>query len=95
MLIKRGNAKTDPGEFFVFEVFLCFEAKHTESNKRALPFGFSESLRLPFLLTLCVCVYLFVLQESCTEPVVRWALGAGLADCSSSWVFSMTLFFLL
>lgn len=64
MLIKRGNAKKD----FVFKVFLCFEARHTESNERALPFGYSESLRLPFLLTLagtCVCISVSV----CTAGV--------------------------
>jgi len=64
VLSKRGNAKINLGEFFVFKVFLCFETKHTESNESALPFGSSESLRLPFSLTLagtcvriCFCLH--------------------------------------
>lgn len=77
VLSKRGNAKTNLEEFFVFKVFLCFEAKHTESNERALPFGFSESLRLPFLLTLagtCVHICLCLYCRSCSAQSL-WSDG--------------------
>lgn len=45
---EEGMQKIDLGEFFVFNDFFCFDAKHTESSESALPFGFTEPLRLPF-----------------------------------------------
>lgn len=77
MLSKRGNTKINLAEFFVFKVFLCFEAKHTDSNERALLFGFSESLRFPFLLTLAgTCVHIcFCLCSRSRTAQSLWSDG--------------------
>lgn len=77
MLSKRENTQINLGELFDFKILLCCEANHPEASERALPFGFSESLRLVSVLTLdgmceLICFCLF-----CIEPVVRWAARAG------------------
>lgn len=97
MLSKRENTKINPGELFVFKIFLCCEANHPEPSERALPFGFSKSLRLASLLALAgtcefICFCLF-----CTEPVVPWVARAGqvLFWAAAVAFFSVTLFYLL
>lgn len=100
MLSKGGNAKINLGEFFVFEVFLCLEAKHAESKERTLPFGSGESLRLPFLLTLAgtrvrICFCLHCRSRSAQSP---WSDGQGemgwLSLGSTSGFFSLRDFVL-
>lgn len=69
--------KINLGEFFVFNDFFCFDAKHTESSERALPFGFTEPLRLPFLLRLAgTCVHIcFCLHCKCCSAQSQWSDG--------------------
>lgn len=74
---KRENTKINLGELFVFKTFLCCEANHPEPSVRALPVGFSKSLRLASVLTLAGMCELICFCLFCTEPVVRWAARPG------------------